>query len=483
MTVAPPGSDTPSSTLRSGAVGTRDLVFFVVAAAAPLTVMAGFGPLAFLYGGEGTPSGYLIAGVVYLLFTVGFAAMSRHVSGSGAFSAYIGRGLGRVAGAGAAVLAYASYALGQIGFAAAAGLFASTAIEDLFGVRVPWGVTAVALSLLVGAMAYRRVDIGAKVMAVLLTGEIGVLVVLAVAVLARGGHEGLSFGSFAPGAVLTPHLGAMLVIPLVVYIGFEQTAIYSEEVRDPRRTVARATYIAVGFLTLFYSFASWTLYMAIGPNALGAALSGDLSTLVYRLNDTYVGGAMTTVMEVLMVTSYLAGVLALQNACARYLFAQGREGLLPAAFSRVGASTGTPSVACLAQTAIVTVALTVFGVSGLDPYTQVVIWTNTPTLAGVMALQILTSIAVVRHLGRLRAGESLWQRLVAPGLSALLLTGVMALLLVKLPVLTGMGPLGNALMLSPLPVAFAAGCLRALRLRSARPDVYDRVGSVDPFAS
>ncbi|MBO2462100.1 APC family permease [Actinomadura violacea] len=483
MTVAPPGPDAPSAGLRSGAVGTRDLVFFVVAAAAPLTVMAGFGPLAFVYGGAATPSGYLLAGLIYLLFTVGFAAMSRHVSGSGAFYAYITRGLGRTPGAGAAVLAYAAYALGQIGFAAAAGLFASTTIEDLFGVHVPWAVAAVALSLLVGAMAYRRVDIGAKVMAVLLTGEIGVLLVLAAAVLLRGGHEGLSAGSFAPDRVFTSGLGAMLVIPLVVYIGFEQTAIYSEETRDPRRTVARATYIAVAFLAVFYTFISWTLYMAIGPNALAAALSGDPSTLVYRLDDAYVGGAMTKVMEVLMVTSYLAGVLALQNACGRYLFAQGREGLLPAALRRVGASTGTPSVACVLQTSIVVVALAGFGLSGLDPYRQVVVWTNTPTLVGVLALQIMTSAAVVGYLGRRRAGESPWQRLVAPGASVLVLGAVLVLLLTKLPVLTGMGATGNTLIMLPLPVAFAAGCVRALWLRSARPDVYARVGSTDPFAS
>jgi prepilin signal peptidase PulO-like enzyme (type II secretory pathway) len=45
----PPGT----TTLRSGSLGTADIAFFVVSAAAPLTVMAGVAPLAILLGGIG----------------------------------------------------------------------------------------------------------------------------------------------------------------------------------------------------------------------------------------------------------------------------------------------------------------------------------------------------------------------------------------------------------------------------------------------
>ncbi|HSX98033.1 MAG TPA: amino acid transporter, partial [Streptomyces sp.] len=49
--------------LRSGSLGTSDIAFFVVSAAAPLTVMAGVAPLAILMGGIGAPVGYLLAGL------------------------------------------------------------------------------------------------------------------------------------------------------------------------------------------------------------------------------------------------------------------------------------------------------------------------------------------------------------------------------------------------------------------------------------
>ena len=57
--------------LRRDALGSGAIAFLVVAAAAPLTVMAGVAPLAILVGGIGAPVGYLAAGVVLTVFAVG----------------------------------------------------------------------------------------------------------------------------------------------------------------------------------------------------------------------------------------------------------------------------------------------------------------------------------------------------------------------------------------------------------------------------
>ncbi|EKX68501.1 amino acid permease, partial [Streptomyces ipomoeae 91-03] len=86
--------------LQRGSLGVADIVFFVVAAAAPLTVMAGVAPLAILFGGIGAPVAYLAVGVVLVLFAVGFTAMTPYIRNAGAFYSYIARGLGRPAGLG-----------------------------------------------------------------------------------------------------------------------------------------------------------------------------------------------------------------------------------------------------------------------------------------------------------------------------------------------------------------------------------------------
>ncbi|MER5686346.1 APC family permease [Streptomyces sp. NPDC002205] len=475
-TIEPPASSRPTSpdaqatgnTLRPNMVGVRDLVFFVLSAAAPLTVMAGFAALAFSLGGIVTPSGYLIAGAVFALFAVGFNAMSRHMRNSGAFYAYITQGLGPVAGSGAALVAYLSYALGQIGFATVAGVFASRTLHDLAGLTLSWQVCAVTLGLLVAALSYLKVDLGARVLAVLLTAEIGILFVLAIAVLLKGGHEGLTAQSFNPAHLMTPTIGSLFVITFVVYIGFEQTAIYSEEARDPRRTVPRATYLSVGVLAAVYTFISWIVLVAAGPHRLTSMLTEDPSNLVFDLNTEYVGSTMTTVMHVLIVTSFLAGVLALQNAGSRYLFSLGRDGILPVVFGRTNPRTQTPSVAGISHTVLVIGTMTGFGLTTLDPYTQITVWTSVPTLVGVLLLEIATCFAVIRYFRRIPSEENLWQRLVAPALAALLLTGVAVLVLTNMSILTGLGTAGNAIVLSPLLVGLLAGCGRALWLGAAR---------------
>src|SRR5262245_17635403 len=96
-------------TLRTNALGTGDIVFFVVSAAAPLMIMAGVAPFALLTGGLGVPAAYLFAGAVLAVFAVGFTAMSRYVANAGAFYAYVTKGLGRPAGVAAGLLALVSY--------------------------------------------------------------------------------------------------------------------------------------------------------------------------------------------------------------------------------------------------------------------------------------------------------------------------------------------------------------------------------------
>jgi amino acid transporter len=473
MTTPPPPTDAaPSATgLRADSIGTAHLVFFVVAAAAPLTIMAGFAPLAFLLGGTATPMGFFVPGLVYLLFAVGFTTMSRHIPDAGAFYAYISHGFGRIAGAGSAVLAYVGYLGGQIGFTASAGLFASTTLDDFFRVKPSWLVCALVITVGSGFLGYHRIDIGARILAGLMIAEIGVLAVFCVAVLVQHGHEGLTLGTFTPQTFATSSLTSVFVLTFVAYIGFEQTAIYSDEVRDRRRTVARATYIAVTFLALAYTFCAWVILMAAGPHRIGDLLAGDPSVMVFALNDEFAGHAMTKVMQALIVTSFIAGVLALQNACGRYLFVLGRDRIGPPALGRVNPRTQAPGVAAVVQSALVLAALVAFGLSPADPYTQIVVWTNTPTLLAVLVLQIVTSLAVIRYFRRpgLRRVESRWHTVIAPALAALALTASLWLVIDRMHLMTGMEGAGNLWILLPLPIAFATGAGRALRRRPTAP--------------
>ena len=88
-------TDIPIGALRKDALGVPHIVFFVVAAAAPLTAVVGVTPAAFTLGnGPGVPLTFLMVGVLYLLFSAGFTAMSGFVGNCGGFYSYIVAGLG-----------------------------------------------------------------------------------------------------------------------------------------------------------------------------------------------------------------------------------------------------------------------------------------------------------------------------------------------------------------------------------------------------
>src|SRR5690349_1762841 len=167
--------DPAPDSLKRGVLGTGSLVFMVVAAAAPLTVMAGVAPLAIMVGGIGAPVAYLGAGIVLTVFAVAFTRMTRHEDTAGAFYAYIAKGLGKSWGFAAALLALMSYNTLQIGVY---GLFAAQAkatLADVFGLDVPWPVIAFAAVALVLLVAWLGIDVGAKVLGVLLVLESGIL--------------------------------------------------------------------------------------------------------------------------------------------------------------------------------------------------------------------------------------------------------------------------------------------------------------------
>ena len=83
---------TTESRRLSGRLGPVGIVFMVVAAAAPLTVIGGNMPLAMGLGnGAGAPVGFLLASLVLLVFSVGFVTMTPHVPEAGAFFEALGR--------------------------------------------------------------------------------------------------------------------------------------------------------------------------------------------------------------------------------------------------------------------------------------------------------------------------------------------------------------------------------------------------------
>ena len=90
-------------------------------------------------------------------------------------------------------------------------------------------------------------------------------------IVVRGGHLGLSTGIVNPRAIFSGSLGIGLLFALISFVGFEATAIFRDEARDPARTIPRATYVALLLIGGFYALSSWA--MVSGFPAVSATMT------------------------------------------------------------------------------------------------------------------------------------------------------------------------------------------------------------------
>jgi amino acid transporter len=476
----------PSNAPASQSAGRRRLgawgiAFLVISAAAPLTVVVSAAPMDFRLGGIGAPGAMLLCGAVLLLFAFGFTAMTSHVPNAGAFYAYARHGLGRGAGVGLSLVTLFSYVFLNLAFYAFIGFFGSLLFENLWGLSVPWWLCALVAAVGVGALGARQVDVGAKVLAVLVTAEVAILLVLAVAVLAQGGPEPVSGAGFAPSHVLFGGgLAALLVIGFGAYLGFEGTAIYAEEAKDPDRTVPKATYAVVAGLAVFYAFTFWMLTVAFGVDGVLAFALGDgFADMVPVAATNYLGAWAGDVISVLIVTSFLACALSFHNASTRYVFSLAREGLLPRRFTRLGATTQAPVTASLAISVLACAALVVAALTISDPYLGLALWSYATGVQGLVFSQAVAAIAVVAYFARNRRGHSVWRVLVAPALGALGLGIGFVLIVSNFEITSGMQGWVNALMILPTPILFLAGFAVSAVLRRTRPQTWKELGRAD----
>ena len=476
---APPADSVVASSLAQGRLGIPSVLFFVMSAAAPLTVAAGGITAGYAITRQtGMPVAYLAIAAMIALFAVGYVQMSKHVVNAGAFYTYITRGLGRPAGAGGAFIALLAYNAMQIGLYGGFGVVLSQFLKSHLGWDVHWFAAALVGWALVAILGVLRVDLNGRVLAILLLAECAVAAVFAFVMVGHPADGQLTFSTLAPSHLWESGAGAALVTAIAGFVGIEATVVFSEETKDPKRTVARATYLAVGIIGLLYAGAAWAMSVATGPDQIVSRATEDGPQLLFNLVAPYVGTMVVFLGELLFITSLFAALLSFHNAVARYAFALGRERVLPASFGRTGRRTSAPVVGSVSQSILAVLVLAGYAISGVDAYIYLFFWITVVGGFGVLLLMVLTSIAVVAYFARRRHRENPFQVTFAPTLAAILLGGVLVLTVAQFDVLLGVDPSSPWRWVFPAAflVAGVAGICWALVLRSRRPAVYRSIG-------
>lgn len=475
------GAADVSTTLLKGSIRFFTIVLMVTAAAAPLVVVSTYIPISLAFGsGMSTALTYVAATLILLVFTVGFAQMAKRITAAGAFYNFTTQGLGRPVGLGAGLVVMIAYSMIVPAISGGFGYFFSEMLKNYLHLTVPWWICSIGGIAIMWLLSYFKVTVAGRVLGVALALEVLVVFIVATVVIVHGGSQGQQPQAFSPAIFgAAPAIGIGFFFAFWSWIGFETTAIYGEETTDPKRSVPRATYIAVITLGVFYTYEAYAGVVGFGtdsPNQAGKLLG----QYYFVLANMYAWHPIRVLMDFLVITGFFACAFAFHNNASRYLFSMGRDHILPARLGRTHVAHKSPYVANGVQAVIAIVVVALFALAGADPLLQLGGWLPIFSTAGVIFVQLLVSLAVIAYfnrIGRSGAGEY-WKTLIAPLLGAIAQAVVLVLLVVYIPFLAG----ANEVVVNLIPVYVAViaigGIVFALFLRRRRPERYERIGRI-----
>ncbi len=237
------------------------------------------------------------------------------------------------------VIANSTVALGFAGY-----------FNALFG--TPVVLTAIALIFIMSLINFWGVKESARINTVFSLIEIAGLVFVVLLALFFGHYSSVNYLEMPHG--LTGTLGAAALI-FFAYIGFEDLANISEEVKDPKRNVPKALLVSVIVTTVIYVLVGMAVVSLVDWQSLAAsqaplafAVSSVLGNQAFRL--------MSVIALFATANTVLVGLI----VGSREIYGMSRDGTLPKIFSRIHIRRRTPWIAVFA-TMIFSMAFVLFG--------------------------------------------------------------------------------------------------------------------------
>jgi amino acid transporter len=451
-----------------------------ISASSPLTVLIGGLPTMFAVNaaspraaGLAVPVSFVVLTIALVPVAVGIAAASRRIGHAGTMYAVLAQGRGRPLGLAGAVVALLSYTAIEVSLL---GLLGAGVADRMGGTWWGWALAAWAV---VGLLGVGQVGLNATLIGLGVLAQVGVA---AAVVWAALDHSPLSLPAlsesevdFTTGQLWGSGTWAVLAFGIAAFIGFESAASFQEEARQPT-SPARATVAALLFLGTAYAALAWGLGAGIGASRVAALAAGSGGRFPLSLLGGWAGPATLVAWAAIV-----AAMASFHNLAARYLYAMAREGILPAALSRVGrgASAGAPRAASAVQSGLVLAVIVVVVVVGVEPVAGLFVVASTLAAIGVLTLLVAGSWAAAGYF-RSGGGGNESRAIAVLATNVGVVTGglVLAATVTNLDALLGVPTGSMVTWVLPGVVGLAAmvGVVWAGWLHRRRPDVYERIG-------
>ncbi len=460
----------------TGQMSATSLCLSVLAFSAPIAVVEGFLPLTILFDGPGAPFAFLVTMALMLLFAVGYISMTRYIPKVGNFYAFISAGLGNTTGLGSAFLAIFSYLGILVGSYIFFGVSVSSLIESFHGPHTSWILWSVLGWLFVTTLGYFHVELSAKLLSIAMVIEVAIVMIFNVAVLFQGGKEGLSIEPLTPSAFTDGNIAITLLYTVLVFIGFEATALYRDEVKTPAKTIPKATFAAIIFIGVLYSLSSYSLVTAYGSDAWDVATNNP-TTMFASAIGRFVSPVFEQITYCSVVISLSAALLSIHNVLSRYLLNLANDKALPASLSKVHEAHKSPYIASNWVGFIAALAISPFIINNANGETVYAIATGLGGL-GIIFLMGLVSVAILAWF--LKRGipqeVGVFRAIIAPLLSAAAIFCTALVAVMHIDLVVGGTPGEYTWLVLLFVFVFAIGSMLSLYFKFKKPAVYALIG-------
>ncbi len=318
--------------------------------------------------------GWIFTGAGAILLALVFASLGRALPRTGGPYAYAKRAFGDFVGFWTAwgywIAAWAGNAAIAVAFVGYLAVFwpqvgTENLLGALVGIGVIWIVTAINV---LGARESGRVQVVTTVLKFVPLAVIGIVGLFFI--------DGGNYQPFSPHGTSIGLLSSTAALTLWAFIGLESATVPAEEVKDPERTIPRATILGTILATLVYIVATVAI-MGIIPTG---ELAASTSPFADAAGQVFGGGWDKVIALVALVSTFgaLNGWILIQG---RVPMAAAEDGMFPAPFARVHGTRKTPVFGLVVSSILVTGLMLMNYTKGLvDAFTFVILLATLTTL-------------------------------------------------------------------------------------------------------
>lgn len=367
--------------------------------------------------GANTALSVLAATIGCLGLGYAVSLFARRYAGAGALYEYLVRGATPWVG----VLAGGIYFLGLMwlgGPSITSGFVsvAQPALQSHLSIHISWWLLMLIGAAFVQVVNYFGIRVATRAMLAFAGIALIPMLILAVAIMAKGGANGNTLAVFNPSTTSVGDALNGILIGVTLFVGFEAAAALGEETRQPHRDIPRAVLLAIVAGGVFYVLMAYAISIGYGVHAVSKGVWANDPAYMDTMATRYVGSWLATILDFVIVLDGLAVMLSLCVVVGHGMFTLARDGLLPKVFAKTSRY-NTPWVGHLVIVAAIVVGIVVVHVANYAkifglPNDTIAVLSLTTTVGSYMVQFIYFAVVVVglRLVYSMRGRPGQWWR-------------------------------------------------------------------------